>query len=79
DDKRIIDLNNAQLTAVDENARKKVIRDAEEYALKEQLIQIPMVWPFTFIAVAPRVHNFAVGVNDYVVNGNIFARMWVDK
>ncbi len=79
DDKRIIDFNTAQLSAVDENARKKVIRDAEEYALKEQIIQIPMVWPYTFIAVAPRVHNFAVGVNDYVVNGNIFARMWVDK
>ncbi|MDO8531074.1 MAG: ABC transporter substrate-binding protein [Dehalococcoidia bacterium] len=78
-DQRIIDLNKAQLSAVDENARKKIIAETEEYALREQVIQIPMVWPYTFIAVAPQVRGYVLGVNDYVNNGNIFQQMWLDK
>lgn len=78
-DEKIIEFNKAQLAAVDESARKKIIAEAEGYALREQIIQVPMVWPYTFIAVAPQVRGFVLGVSDYAHNGNIFQQMWLDQ
>lgn len=77
DDKRMVELNTAQMGATDEDLRKKLIREAETYALQEQITMLPIVWPYTFIAVAPQVRGFVLGLSDYTQNGNVYEQLWL--
>ncbi|MDO8532237.1 MAG: ABC transporter substrate-binding protein, partial [Dehalococcoidia bacterium] len=78
-DDRLKQLNDAQLGTVREDERRRLIREAEEYATKDLVGLMPMVWPYTFIAVAPQVRNFKSGISDYVHNGNLFEVLWMDQ
>lgn len=76
-DNRMVALNEAQMRALAEETRREIIREAETYVLREQLVGIPIVWPYTFIAVAPQVRGFIPGISDYVHNGNLTEVMWL--
>ena len=78
-DDRLKQLNSAQLGAVQEAQRRQLIREAEEYATKDLVGLMPIVWPYTFIAVAPQVRGFKSGISDYVHNGNLFEVLWMDQ
>ncbi|MDO8532892.1 MAG: ABC transporter substrate-binding protein [Dehalococcoidia bacterium] len=76
-DQRIKELNNAQMYALTETERRKVLQEAEVYVLREQLIGIPIVWPYSFIPVNSHVKGFIPGISDYVHNGNLLEVMWL--
>lgn len=67
-DQKLNDLWNKQLKTLDESARKAVIADLERYVLTELVPAVPLVWPSSFIAVAPEVRGFVRGANDFSNN-----------
>ncbi len=76
-DQRMTNLNDKQMRALSDEERRKITQEAEVYALREQLIGVPIAWPYSFIAVDSHVKGFIPGISDYVHNGNLLQVMWM--
>jgi len=68
DDPKMNEMWDKQMRSVDEKTRKAAIVELERYLLMEQIPSVPIVWPTTFIAVAPQVQGFVAGMTDYANN-----------
>ncbi|MEK7682238.1 MAG: ABC transporter substrate-binding protein [Chloroflexota bacterium] len=67
-DPKIKDLHEKQVREPDVAKRKAMLQEMERHILTEAVDSIPIVWPFTFISVSPKVKGFTPSISDYVLN-----------
>ena len=67
-DPKIDQLIDAQVREPNVQKRQVITRELEKYVLTEALHTIPVVWPITYVAVAPKVRGYTGGISDFVVN-----------
>lgn len=74
-DQVLNDLWQKQRRTLDESQRKAIIQDVERHILEEAGPFIPLVAPFTFIALWSDVKNFAPGISEY--GNNNLQEIWL--
>ncbi|MBI2907323.1 MAG: ABC transporter substrate-binding protein [Chloroflexi bacterium] len=77
DDAKINGLWAKQRAAVDDNQRKAAIEELERYVYEEAQPAIPLVVPYTFLAVQPEVRNFSPGISEQ--GNNNLQDIWLAK
>jgi len=74
-DPKVDSLVDAQVREQNVQKRQALTRELEKYVLTEALHTIPVTWPITYVAVAPKVRGHTGGISDFVVNR--LANVWL--
>ncbi|MDO8531010.1 MAG: ABC transporter substrate-binding protein [Dehalococcoidia bacterium] len=69
DDSRLVEMWDVQRRSLDVVKRQETLKQVERYILTESYTALPVVWPYSFLAVAPNVHGWVSGPSDYSLNG----------
>ncbi|MBI2908360.1 MAG: hypothetical protein HYX92_11990 [Chloroflexi bacterium] len=77
DDKRLTEMWDAQRRSLDVAKRQEILKQVERYVLMESYTALPIVWPYSFLAVAPTMHGWTPGPSDYALNN--LRDIWIDN
>jgi len=68
DDTRLSEMWDTQRRSLDVAKRQETLKQVERYILTESYTALPIIWPYSFLAVAPNVHGWVSGPSDYSLN-----------